>query len=54
MLEENGFGVIGVYNGDKGFLDEDQVYAWTQCQQKYVYVDVGMISILFAIKPRKT
>lgn len=29
MLDKNGFGVIGVYNGDKVFMDGDQVYPWT-------------------------
>lgn len=27
-LEKNGFGIIGLYNGEKEFLDEDEVYAW--------------------------
>jgi hypothetical protein len=28
LLDKNGFGVIGIYNGDKEFLDEDEVSAW--------------------------
>lgn len=29
VLDKNGFGVIGLYNGEKVFMDADEVYPWT-------------------------
>ena len=40
-LSAKGFGVVGLYCGESGHWDEDQVFPWTEQEQKYMWYDVG-------------